>query len=186
MNCQTKLRINHLTAVKSVAILEKIEGEESCRCLESPPAVTNWKGRVRPSGCVGTHHPFRWGKETHSPNSICCKQQQGRCKNYSCNLRDRRPPITPPLFQINKTKKNETQKFQLSKCKYKIALASAHPTQEKFIDENVHIKVQKKNSNRLFFHSTGTSRTPDSQTPGSRTAVHVLMEEKRKKMSGAS
>ncbi|GFT65120.1 hypothetical protein TNCV_3464291 [Trichonephila clavipes] len=45
-------------------------------------------------GCVGTRHPFRWGKETHSPNSICCKQQQGRCKNYSCNLRDRRPPIT--------------------------------------------------------------------------------------------
>ncbi|GFS96009.1 hypothetical protein TNCV_4277881 [Trichonephila clavipes] len=44
---------------------------------------------------VGTRHPFRWGKETHSPNSICCKQQQGRCKNYSCNLRDRRPPITP-------------------------------------------------------------------------------------------
>ncbi|GFX91038.1 hypothetical protein TNCV_5106681 [Trichonephila clavipes] len=36
-------------------------------------------------------------------------------------------------------------------------------------------------SNRLVFHSTGTSRTPDSQTPGSRTAVHVLMGEKRKK-----
>ncbi|GFV78350.1 retrovirus-related Pol polyprotein from transposon 17.6 [Trichonephila clavipes] len=72
---------------------EKPVGEESCRCPESPPAVTNWKGRVRPSGCVRTRHPFRWGKETHSPNSICCKQQQGRCKNYSCNLRDRRPPI---------------------------------------------------------------------------------------------
>ncbi|GFS60355.1 hypothetical protein TNCV_2827971 [Trichonephila clavipes] len=34
-------------------------------------------------------------KETHSPNSVSCKQQeQGRCKNYSCNFRDRRPPIT--------------------------------------------------------------------------------------------
>ncbi|GFT83201.1 hypothetical protein TNCV_3736621 [Trichonephila clavipes] len=32
----------------------------------------------------------------------------------------------------------------------------------------------------------GTARTLDSQTPGSRTAVHVLMGEKRKKMSGAS
>ncbi|GFW91854.1 hypothetical protein TNCV_4080141 [Trichonephila clavipes] len=53
---------------------------------------------------------------------------------------------------------------------------SAHP---KFIEENVYIKVQ--SLNRLFFHSTGTSRTPDSQTPGSRTAVHVLMGEKRKK-----
>ncbi|GFV03761.1 hypothetical protein TNCV_1877091 [Trichonephila clavipes] len=43
---------------------------------------------------VGTRHPFRWGKETHSPDSFCCKQQeQGRCKNYSCNFRDRRPPI---------------------------------------------------------------------------------------------
>ncbi|GFW33937.1 hypothetical protein TNCV_3590221 [Trichonephila clavipes] len=54
-------------------------------------------------------------------------------------------------------------------------------------EENVHIKVQKKfeisvqGSNRLVFHSTGPSRTPDSQTPGSRTAVHVLMGEKRKK-----
>ncbi|GFT33496.1 hypothetical protein TNCV_4381101 [Trichonephila clavipes] len=38
-----------------------------------------------------------------------------------------------------------------------------------------------KSSNRLVFHSTGTSRTPDSQTPGSRTAVHILMGEKRKK-----
>ncbi|GFX78948.1 hypothetical protein TNCV_3912371 [Trichonephila clavipes] len=34
---------------------------------------------------------------------------------------------------------------------------------------------------RLVFLSTGTSRTPDSQTPGSRTAVYVLMGEKRKK-----
>ncbi|GFW69734.1 hypothetical protein TNCV_1883781 [Trichonephila clavipes] len=54
--------------------------------------------RVKASRCrqtgVGTRHPFRWGKETHSPNSIRCKQQQGRCKNYSCNFRDRRPPIT--------------------------------------------------------------------------------------------
>ncbi|GFT41073.1 hypothetical protein TNCV_1098361 [Trichonephila clavipes] len=34
-------------------------------------------------------------KETHSPNSVSCKQQeQGRCKNYSCNFRARRPPIT--------------------------------------------------------------------------------------------
>ncbi|GFU41139.1 RNA-directed DNA polymerase from mobile element jockey [Trichonephila clavipes] len=119
----------------------------------TPTEVLTYVQRIKPkkspgldqiSNRVGTRHPFRWGKETHSPNSICCKQQQGRCKNYSCNLRDRRPPITPPLFQINKTKNNETQKFQLSKCKYKIALASAHPTQEKFIDENVHIKVQKK------------------------------------------
>ncbi|GFU53898.1 hypothetical protein TNCV_3056181 [Trichonephila clavipes] len=47
------------------------------------------------------------------------------------------------------------------------------------VGENVHIKVQKKYSNRLFFHSTGTSRTPDSQTPGSRTAAHVLMEKKK-------
>ncbi|GFT20767.1 hypothetical protein TNCV_941261 [Trichonephila clavipes] len=36
--------------VGDCAIIQ-IEGEESCRCLESPPAVTNWKGRVRPSGC---------------------------------------------------------------------------------------------------------------------------------------
>ncbi|GFV64183.1 hypothetical protein TNCV_1806821 [Trichonephila clavipes] len=61
----------------------------------------NFEADDFPSGAVdlfkgvGTRHPFRWGKETHSPNSICCKQQQGRCKNYSCNLRDRRPPITP-------------------------------------------------------------------------------------------
>ncbi|GFV36769.1 hypothetical protein TNCV_2650121 [Trichonephila clavipes] len=34
---------------------------------------------------------------------------------------------------------------------------------------------------RLVFLSTGTSRTLDSQTPSSRTAVHVLMGEKRKK-----
>ncbi|GFV25984.1 hypothetical protein TNCV_2693501 [Trichonephila clavipes] len=34
---------------------------------------------------------------------------------------------------------------------------------------------------RLVFLSTGTSRTLDSQTPGSRTAVHVLMGEKKKK-----
>ncbi|GFU84811.1 hypothetical protein TNCV_2127521 [Trichonephila clavipes] len=34
-------------------------------------------------------------RETHSPNSVSCKQQeQGRCKNCSCNFRDRRPPIT--------------------------------------------------------------------------------------------
>ncbi|GFS76760.1 hypothetical protein TNCV_2263501 [Trichonephila clavipes] len=32
---------------------------------------------------------------------------------------------------------------------------------------------------RLVFLSTGTSRTLDSQTPGSRTAVHVLMGEKK-------
>ncbi|GFU27475.1 uncharacterized protein TNCV_4605141 [Trichonephila clavipes] len=43
-------------------------------------------------------------RETHSPNSVSCKQQeQGRCKNCSCNFRDRRPPITwlayaPSLF----------------------------------------------------------------------------------------
>ncbi|GFX38902.1 hypothetical protein TNCV_4753781 [Trichonephila clavipes] len=59
--------------------------------------------------------------------------------------------------------------------------------QTKWVEENVHIKVQKnfeisvQGSNRLVFHSTGTSRTPDSHTPGSRTAVHVLMGEKRKK-----
>ncbi|GFX57528.1 retrovirus-related Pol polyprotein from transposon TNT 1-94 [Trichonephila clavipes] len=35
-------------------------------------------------------------------------------------------------------------------------------------------------SKRLVFLSTGTSRTLDSQTPGSRTAVHVLMGEKEK------
>ncbi|GFW65167.1 hypothetical protein TNCV_394331 [Trichonephila clavipes] len=35
-------------------------------------------------------------------------------------------------------------------------------------------------SKRLVFLSTGTSRTPDSQTLGSRTAVHVLMGEKEK------
>ncbi|GFV24740.1 hypothetical protein TNCV_882081 [Trichonephila clavipes] len=34
-------------------------------------------------------------RETHSPNSVSCKQQeQGRCKNCSCNFRDRRPPIS--------------------------------------------------------------------------------------------
>ncbi|GFU77695.1 hypothetical protein TNCV_1151011 [Trichonephila clavipes] len=35
-------------------------------------------------------------------------------------------------------------------------------------------------SKRLIFFSTGTSRTPESQTPGSRTVVHVLMGEKEK------
>ncbi|GFW03521.1 hypothetical protein TNCV_3020331 [Trichonephila clavipes] len=34
-------------------------------------------------------------RETHSPNSVSCKQQeQGRCKNCSCNFGDRRPPIS--------------------------------------------------------------------------------------------
>ncbi|GFV08663.1 DUF4371 domain-containing protein [Trichonephila clavipes] len=38
-------------------------------------------------------------RETHSPNSVSCKQQeQGRCKNCSCNFRDRRPPITTNAF----------------------------------------------------------------------------------------
>ncbi|GFV21357.1 transposable element Tc1 transposase [Trichonephila clavipes] len=50
-----------------------------------------------------------------------------------------------------------------------VVQTSAHPTQEKFIEENVHIKVQKKricivSAKRLVFLSTGTSRTPDSQT----------------------
>ncbi|GFY16399.1 hypothetical protein TNCV_2350421 [Trichonephila clavipes] len=46
------------------------------------------------------------------------------------------------------------------------------------------MKVQKNcivSRERLVFLSTGTSRTLDSQTPGSRTAVHVLMGEKKKK-----
>ncbi|GFX64979.1 uncharacterized protein TNCV_451171 [Trichonephila clavipes] len=51
---------------------------------------------------------------------------------------------------------------------------------------NVVRRLDRKTSKRLVFLSTGTSRTPDSQTPGSRTAVHVLMGEKEKKMSGAS
>ncbi|GFV18631.1 hypothetical protein TNCV_2872621 [Trichonephila clavipes] len=67
----------------------------------------NSYGWARESTGVGTRHPFRWGKETHSRNSIRCKQQQGRCKNYSCNLRDRRPPITsktiPVVFILEKT-----------------------------------------------------------------------------------
>ncbi|GFT39896.1 hypothetical protein TNCV_3060911 [Trichonephila clavipes] len=45
-DCGSKLR-----GVLPIVLLYEIEGEESCRCLESPPAVTNWKGRVRPSGC---------------------------------------------------------------------------------------------------------------------------------------
>ncbi|GFT57400.1 retrovirus-related Pol polyprotein from transposon 412 [Trichonephila clavipes] len=65
---------------------QSTEPGETCHMDIFGPLKTTLKG-------VGTRHPFRWGKETHSPNSICCKQQQGRCKNYSCNLRDRRPPI---------------------------------------------------------------------------------------------
>ncbi|GFW25668.1 hypothetical protein TNCV_1309291 [Trichonephila clavipes] len=34
MNCQTKLRINHLTAVKSVAILEMSESDETGNAIE--------------------------------------------------------------------------------------------------------------------------------------------------------
>ncbi|GFX76788.1 alpha-2 adrenergic receptor [Trichonephila clavipes] len=48
MNCQTKLRINHLTAVKSVAILEKFryQGFKSCETTLAssectPPPVRN-------------------------------------------------------------------------------------------------------------------------------------------------
>ncbi|GFT97278.1 hypothetical protein TNCV_5009151 [Trichonephila clavipes] len=56
---------------------------------------------------------------------------------------------------------------------------AAHVFVPTFFEVRNTMKVQ--GSNRLVFHSTGTSRTP-----GSRTAVHILMGEKGKKMSGAS
>ncbi|GFX77982.1 hypothetical protein TNCV_909991 [Trichonephila clavipes] len=59
---------------------------------------------------------------------------------------ERRPPITPPLSQINKTKMNNKKKNS-RQTKYRIGLASA----------NVYVKNK------------------NSQTPGSRSAVHVFM-----------
>ncbi|GFX49973.1 hypothetical protein TNCV_3883021 [Trichonephila clavipes] len=66
---------------------------------------------------------------------------------------------------------------------YEMLKAAAVPTQEKFTEENVHIKVQKNIYQQ--FQQTRLPFNRHSRTPGSRTAVHVLMGEK-KKMSGAS
>ncbi|GFW44491.1 hypothetical protein TNCV_1749201 [Trichonephila clavipes] len=55
-------------------------------------------------------------------------------------------------------KKNSLRKMSISKCKKKYI--SSVPTQEKFIEENVHIEVQKniyiRSSKRLVFLPTGT------------------------------
>ncbi|GFT65845.1 hypothetical protein TNCV_2129021 [Trichonephila clavipes] len=79
-------------------------------------------------------------------NSSSCKQQQGRYTNYCCNPYGKAAPITPPLSQINKTKMNNNKKNFSKQTKYRIGLASA----------NVYVKNK------------------NSQTPGSRSAVHVL------------
>ncbi|GFU42475.1 hypothetical protein TNCV_4556021 [Trichonephila clavipes] len=131
---------------------------------------------------VRTRHPFRWGKRRIHQIPFVVNNNRADVKTTVAILRDQRPPITPPLFQINKTKNNETQKFQLSKCKYKIALASTHPIQENSLRKCPYQSPKKiciVSRERLVFLSTGTSRTLDSQTPGSRTAVHVLMGEKK-------
>ncbi|GFX46681.1 alpha-2 adrenergic receptor [Trichonephila clavipes] len=50
MNCQTKLRINHLTAVKSVAILERLVVEDdNLHDVEKDPklmGISQWKAIV--------------------------------------------------------------------------------------------------------------------------------------------
>ncbi|GFX91287.1 transposable element Tc1 transposase [Trichonephila clavipes] len=91
-------------------------------------------------------------------------------------------PSLLPSFRLTKLKIMKHKNFSEVNVNTKCTSNT-----RKFIEENVHIKVQKnfeisvQRSNRLVFHSTGTSRTPDSQTPGSRTAVHILMGEKKEK-----
>ncbi|GFX58306.1 integrase catalytic domain-containing protein [Trichonephila clavipes] len=68
--------------------------------IKTPNIKSNLPPKLRPK----FEGPYRaWERvtlfggvrETHSPNSVSCKQQeQGRCKNCSCNFRDRRPPIS--------------------------------------------------------------------------------------------
>ncbi|GFV96778.1 hypothetical protein TNCV_3388711 [Trichonephila clavipes] len=77
------------------------------------PESANWKGRVRPSGCVGTRHPFRWGKRRTHQIPFVVNNNRADIKITVAIPRDRRPPITPPLFQINKTRMNEKQKFHV-------------------------------------------------------------------------
>ncbi|GFV31601.1 hypothetical protein TNCV_3003881 [Trichonephila clavipes] len=62
------------------------------------PRLSEWEGTGQTAG-VERVTLFGGVKETHSPNSVSCKQQeQGRCKNYSCNFRDRRPPSLSSCF----------------------------------------------------------------------------------------
>ncbi|GFY31193.1 hypothetical protein TNCV_751561 [Trichonephila clavipes] len=78
-------------------------GLEACRGQMVNHTDSLDKGGSPSLGEYGFHNPEAWErvtlfggvKETHSPNSVSCKQQeQGRCKNYSCNFRDQRPPIS--------------------------------------------------------------------------------------------
>ncbi|GFV95107.1 hypothetical protein TNCV_3709021 [Trichonephila clavipes] len=79
-------------------------------------------------------------KETHSPNSVSCKQQeQGRCKNFSCNFRDRRPPITS-----KETKQTERRERASSDVYFQIILVTILVTREQCQLNyacNIHVKV---------------------------------------------
>ncbi|GFW63287.1 hypothetical protein TNCV_3477031 [Trichonephila clavipes] len=74
-------------------------------------------------------------------NSVSCKQ--GKCKNCNCNFGDRRPPITPPLSQMQSTQKtisiNARREFivHLCLCRHtakEVCGSSVTPVESGFLD----------------------------------------------------
>ncbi|GFY00073.1 hypothetical protein TNCV_1341711 [Trichonephila clavipes] len=69
--------------------------------------------REKTSESVGTRLPFRWGKRRTQQIPFVVNNNRADIKITVAIPRDRRPPITPPLFQINKTRMNENKNFRV-------------------------------------------------------------------------
>ncbi|GFU83925.1 hypothetical protein TNCV_3852471 [Trichonephila clavipes] len=81
---------------------------------------------------VGTRHPFRWGKRRTQHIPFVVNNNRADIKITVAIPRDRRPPITPPLFQINKTRMNEKQKFQIQLSPHQKKCWASDPEEKKF------------------------------------------------------
>ncbi|GFX97718.1 hypothetical protein TNCV_3066051 [Trichonephila clavipes] len=123
---------------------------------------------------------------------------RGKYKNCNCVLGTAGLPSLLPSFRSTKLEIKKQKKFIVVNVNTK-SIAAAVPTQEKFIEENVHTEVQKKYISAVPTDSSSFqqaltdswSRTPGSRTPGSRTPGHERLstsrrEKTRKTMSGAS
>ncbi|GFX76619.1 hypothetical protein TNCV_3163371 [Trichonephila clavipes] len=81
--------------------------------------------------------------------------------------------------KCNSVSSSNTRKIHGGKCPYQNAIAAAVPTQEKFIEESVHIEVQKKYISAV---PTDSSSFQQALTDSwSRTAVYVSKGEKQEK-----
>ncbi|GFU81640.1 DUF5641 domain-containing protein [Trichonephila clavipes] len=81
---------------------------------------------------VGTRHPFRWGKRRTQEIPFLVNNNRADIKITVAIPGDRRPPITPPLFQINKTRMNEIQKSQIQLSPHQKKCWASDPEEKKF------------------------------------------------------